>query len=150
MDRKTSHYTIIQIPFLRWKNRCTRWKKKTASVVTFNLDTWEFLHTRDVRLFAWFIVFNATFNNNSHMSWWSASLVAGPGVPGENHRTVASHWLSNNVVSRTSRQERTTLVVIVTDCKGSCNSNYHTITDTTLPEILVVVPYKKMYEYMNE
>ena len=55
--------------------------KKTASVATFNLDTWAFLHTRDVRLFAWFIVFNVTFNNNSHMSWRSASLVAKPEYP---------------------------------------------------------------------
>jgi hypothetical protein len=65
--------------------------KITASVATFNLDTWAFLHTRDVRLFVWFIVFNVTFNNNSHMSWRSASLVAETGVPGENHRPAASH-----------------------------------------------------------
>ena len=65
--------------------------KKTASVATFNLDTWTFLHTRDVRLFALFIVFNVTFNNNSHMSWRSVSLVAETGVPGKNHRPVASH-----------------------------------------------------------
>ena len=65
--------------------------KKPASVATFNLDTWVFLHTRDVRLFAWSIVFNVTFNNNSHMSWRSVSLVAETGVPGKNHRHVASH-----------------------------------------------------------
>jgi hypothetical protein len=32
-----------------------------------------------------------------------------------------------------SRFELTTLVVIVTDCIGSCKSNYHTITATTTP-----------------
>jgi uncharacterized protein YjaG (DUF416 family) len=32
-----------------------------------------------------------------------------------------------------SRFELTTLVVICTDCKGSCKSNYHTITATTAP-----------------
>jgi hypothetical protein len=32
-----------------------------------------------------------------------------------------------------SRFELTTLVVIDTDCIGSCKSNYHTITDTTAP-----------------
>ena len=32
-----------------------------------------------------------------------------------------------------SRCELTTSVVIGTDCKGSCKSNYHTITATTTP-----------------
>jgi hypothetical protein len=31
--------------------------------------------------------------------------------------------------------ELTALVVIVTDCTGSCKSNYHTIPTTTDPEI---------------
>jgi hypothetical protein len=31
--------------------------------------------------------------------------------------------------------ELTTLVVIGTDCIGSCKSNYHTITTTTAPKI---------------
>ena len=38
-----------------------------------------------------FMVFNATFNNPSLMSWWSVLLVEETGVPGENHRPVASH-----------------------------------------------------------
>jgi hypothetical protein len=35
-------------------------------------------------------------------------LVEETGVPGENHRSVASHWqtLSHNVVSSTPRNER--------------------------------------------
>jgi len=32
--------------------------------------------------------------------------------------------------------ELTTLVVIGTDCKGSCKSNYHTITTTTAPSFI--------------
>jgi hypothetical protein len=68
------------------------------------------------------MVFNATFNNISAISWWSILLVEETGVPGENHRHVASHRqiLSHNVVSSTPRHERgfelTTLVVIGTDC----------------------------------
>ena len=34
------------------------------------------------------IVFNATFNNISAISWWSVLLVEEIGVPGENHRTA--------------------------------------------------------------
>ena len=38
------------------------------------------------------IVFNATFNNISVISWRSVSLVEETGVPGENHRPAAGHW----------------------------------------------------------
>ena len=50
-----------------------------------------------------FMVFNATFNNISVISWRSVLLVdktGVPGVPGENHRPATSHsrTLSRNVV----------------------------------------------------
>ena len=53
----------------------------------------------------WFVVFNATFNNISVISWWSVLLVEETGVLGEDHRPVASHWqtLLHNVVSSTPR-----------------------------------------------
>jgi hypothetical protein len=49
------------------------------------------------------MVFNATFNNISVISWRSVLLVEETEVPGENHWPVASHWqtLSYNVVSST-------------------------------------------------
>jgi hypothetical protein len=34
------------------------------------------------------MVFNATFNNISVMSWWSVLLVEETGVSGENHQPV--------------------------------------------------------------
>jgi hypothetical protein len=79
------------------------------------------------------MVFNATFNNISVISWQSVLLVEETGVPGENQGPVASHWqtLSHNVVSNTYRLsgfELATFVVIGTDCIGSHKSNYHTIT----------------------
>ena len=57
-----------------------------------------------IRLF-WFMVFNATFNNISVISWRSILLVE---ESRENHRPVANHWqtLSQNVVSSTPRHER--------------------------------------------
>ena len=47
------------------------------------------------------MVFNATFNNISDISWQSVLMVEETGVPGENHRPVASQLqtLSHNVVS---------------------------------------------------
>jgi len=49
------------------------------------------------------MVFNATFNNISVISWRSVLLVEETGVSGENYRHVAIHWqtLSYNVVSST-------------------------------------------------
>ena len=51
------------------------------------------------------MVFNATVNNISVISWRSVLLVEKTGVPGENHRPVTIHWqtLSHNVASSTSR-----------------------------------------------
>jgi hypothetical protein len=56
----------------------------------------------------WFMVFNATFNNISDISWRPVLLVEEIGVPGENHRSVTSRCqtLSHNVVSSTPRHER--------------------------------------------
>ena len=33
----------------------------------------------------WFMMFNATFNNNSVTSWWSVLLVKEARIPGEYH-----------------------------------------------------------------
>ena len=39
-----------------------------------------------------FMVFQATFNNISVISWRSVLLVEETGVPRENHQPAASHW----------------------------------------------------------
>ena len=51
------------------------------------------------------MVFDATFNNISVISWRVVLLVEENGVPGENHRPAENHCqtLSHNVVSRTGR-----------------------------------------------
>jgi hypothetical protein len=53
------------------------------------------------------MVFNPTLNNIAAISWRSVLMVEETGVPGENHRPVASHsqTLSHNVVSRLPRHE---------------------------------------------
>jgi hypothetical protein len=74
-----------------------------------------------------------TFNNISAISWRSVVLVEETGEPRENHRHVASHWqtLSYNVVHLALMKIRSHNI---TDYIGSCKSNYHTITATTVPE----------------
>ena len=110
-----------------------------------------FIIGRPGRHVSWFMEFNTTFNNISDISWRSVLKVEETGVLGENHRLATSRWQtwSDNDVSSTHRLsgiwivELTTLVIIGTDCTGSCKSNYHTITATTAPrrhvEVLIVV-----------
>jgi hypothetical protein len=50
---------------------------------------WEVNVIRKV-LFVCLMVFNATFNNISAISWWSVLLVEETGGPGQNHRPVTS------------------------------------------------------------
>jgi hypothetical protein len=64
----------------------------------------------------------------SAISWRSLLMMEEPGVPGENHGPVASHWqtFSHNVVSLKWHSNSQ-----VSDDR--CKSNYHTITTTTAP-----------------
>ena len=65
-----------------------------------NKETKRIVQIYDSR-FGFYGVFYVTFNNISAISWRSVLLVEATGVPGENHRPVASHWqwqtLSHNV-----------------------------------------------------
>jgi hypothetical protein len=81
------------------------------------------------------MVFNATFNNISVISWRSVLLVEETGGPGENLSQVTDKLYHIMLyTSPWSRFELTTSVVIGTDCIGSCKSNYHTITTRTAPD----------------
>jgi len=82
---------------------------QNVPVVVDRADSMEKLHGSKIdkndTCLAWFMVFNATFNNISVISWWSVLLVEETGGPGENHQPVISHWqtFSHNVVSSTPR-----------------------------------------------
>ena len=57
----------------------------------------------------WFMVVNANFSNISIISRRPVLVVEEAGVPGENHRPVASHWqtVSHNIVHLTLIEIRT-------------------------------------------
>jgi hypothetical protein len=77
------------------------------------------------------MVFIATFNNISVISWRSVLLMEETGVPGENHRPATSHWqtVSHNVVSLSVTCGRSVVLSGYSDwhltiCKGSHEAHY--------------------------
>ena len=88
----------------------------------------------------WFMVFNITFNNISVISWWLVLLVEETRVPGKNTDLLqVTDKLYPIMLYRVRLAwagfELTTLVVMGTDCIGSCKSIYHTITTTMAPSM---------------
>jgi hypothetical protein len=99
------------------------------------------------------MVFNATFNNISAISWWSILLVEDTRVPGENHQPAASHWQTLLCCIEYTLHVRvgfkpTTLVVIGTDCIGNNKSNHHMIM-TTMALIATIYIYINIYNYFK-
>jgi hypothetical protein len=75
------------------------------------------------------MVFNATFNNISVISWRSVLVVE--------NTTDLSQVTDKLCIEYTSPWtgfELTNLAVIDTYCIGSCKSNYHTIMTVTAPQ----------------
>jgi hypothetical protein len=92
----------------------------------------------------WILVFKATFNNISAISWWSVLLMEKTGVHGENHRHIASHWqtVSHNVASSTPRHGRDAMVLeyvlAYMTCLAVCDIIYLFYADLCLHVVLVI------------
>jgi hypothetical protein len=70
--------------------------------------------------------------------YW-CQMVEETGGPGENYWSIVSH--GQTLLHNIARVGfKLTLVVIGTDCIGSCKSNYHTITTMMAPFIISSEP----------
>ena len=98
---------IHSTTFIHVHSEVLSFYQKTSLCEDF-YSSWLFV-SWSVCLFVCLMVFNATFNNISVISWRSVLLVEETRWPGENHRPVAGHWqtLSHNVVHLALTEIRT-------------------------------------------
>ena len=121
--------------FLSWYQARWTWTGSTLLIMHSCKEKYACMLISNMRNFRqiwfWFMVFNATFNNISAISWRSVLLVE---ETGKNHRPVEVTdklyhiTLYHRVHLAWTGFELTTLIVI-----DSCKSNYHTITCMTDP-----------------
>ena len=125
-----------------WHKVSTRYSNMIMSNGNFESNTgafWFIFCHGWIGLFG-FMVFDATFNNISVILWWSVLLMGETKGPGENTNLTQVTDKLYHIILYTSPWAGFALamsVVIGTDCIGSYKSNYHTITATTAPGLIV-------------
>ena len=83
-----------------WQSFCSMYLNRELPVLWITVP-----QRQSYKYDGWFMVFNATFNNISVISWQSVLLVEETRVSRENHWPTICHWqtLSHTVISSTPR-----------------------------------------------
>jgi len=85
-QERSNKYQFYSHGFTRWRLEPTIYRTRGEHANHYIADT---VDTKPIRVRV--VVFNATFNNISAISWRSVLLVEKTGVPEEDHRPIASH-----------------------------------------------------------
>ena len=124
------------------RNESATFYTTTAAAPHRNISTLHVFHkAHNTTIHVWLevVVFNATFNNISVISWRSVLLMAKPEC---SEKTTVTDNLYHIMLYRMclawAAFELATLVMICTDCIGSCKSNYYTILTTTIHACIYV------------
>ena len=91
------------------------------------------------------MVFYATFNNISAISWWSVLFMKETGGPGENHQPVATHLqtLSHDVVSSAPRHAKSEIRArnIIGDRSANDHDHDHHFARIKLIQVVLFIDY---------
>jgi hypothetical protein len=89
------------------------------------------------------VVFYATFNNISAISWWSVLFMEETGGPGENHRPVATHLqtLSHDVVSSAPRHAKSEIRTRNVIGDRSAKDHDHHFARIKLIQVVLFIDY---------
>ena len=83
VNKQTSSVIYGSVTSLSTHHKCVNWQKNHELFISNLIGS---------AIFVCLMVFNATFNNSSVISWRSILLMEEIGGPRENQRPVASHW----------------------------------------------------------
>jgi len=91
------------------------------------------------------VVFYATFNNISAISWWSVLFMKETAGPGENHRPVATHLqtLSHDVVSSAPRHAKSKIRTrnVIGDRPANDHDHDHHFARIKLIQVVLFIDY---------
>jgi hypothetical protein len=83
------------------------------------------------------MVLNVTFNNISIISWRSVLFMEVAGIPGENHRPVASHSKKGSYELFPCLSVRTVYIIVLVEQNQNCVINWFLHTNNLFFSLII-------------